>query len=240
MKKNYFFLMLAFLAILANGCESLFPTEEDDTDPSNSALYEGTWVRLLGPSGDRTDLAIGGIAGEPENRVYMCELRGSTAAGFYKGMLNGNVITWDSQYGLPDTYLSMVDGQLEFDYRCCGTVPTYYERGSWSGECGPLSNSGGDGYDDGGNTGGSDSNGQATFWIQSDLGCGSITVNISGYGSATISSYYTSTPDCGSSGTATFTLPAGTYGFTASCTDLNWEGTVTVSEGGCYTMQLYN
>ncbi|MBK6381424.1 MAG: hypothetical protein IPF72_17810 [Chitinophagaceae bacterium] len=98
----------------------------------------GTWVRLPGPSGDRTDLAIGGIANEPANRVYMCEKRGSTAAGFYKGTYSNGVITWDSQYNFPD-YTATVDGsQLVIDCNVC--LPTYYDVGSWSGECGPLEN----------------------------------------------------------------------------------------------------
>lgn len=138
MKKYYLLLSFSLLAFLINSCD-IIPDPTQDSSPSETSI-EGTWVRLIGASGDRTDLAIGGIEGEPENRVYMCEKRGSTAAGFYKGYLNGDMITWDEQYNLPDTYLQIVGPELEFDYRCCGAVPTYYERGDWSGECGPLEN----------------------------------------------------------------------------------------------------
>ena len=107
-----------------------------------SQSMEGTvWVRLPGPSGDRTEIAIGGIKNEPANRVYMCEKKGSTAAGFYKGIISSdNVVTWDAEHGLPNTYFSLSSGRLVFDYRINGSLPTEYEKGSWSGECGPLEN----------------------------------------------------------------------------------------------------
>ncbi len=79
--------------------------------------------------------------------------------------------------------------------------------------------------------------GQAIFWVMSDLGCGVITVTIGG-NSKTISSYYGSAPDCGASGCANYTLNPGTYNFTASCTNRNWSGSITVAASGCSRMQL--
>lgn len=129
MKKLLNYLFAASLIFL-NACEK--------TNTDGNVDVMGTWVRLPGPSGDRTDLAIGGIANEPANRVYMCEKRGSTAAGFYKGTYNDGVITWDPQYNFPN-YTAVVNGsQLVIDCNVC--VPTYYTAGSWSGECGPLEN----------------------------------------------------------------------------------------------------
>lgn len=99
------------------------------------------WVRLPGPSGDRTEIAVGGIKNEPANRVYMCEKRGSTAAGFYKGTLStSGVVTWDAVHSLPNTYFTVTNGKLVFDYRINGSLPTDYLTGTWSGECGPLEN----------------------------------------------------------------------------------------------------
>ena len=94
----------------------------------------------------------------------------------------------------------------------------------------------------GGTTGGSGT-GQAMFWIQSDLGCGNITVYISGVGK-TISSYYASgAPACGSSGCATYNLSPGTYAYTASCSGYSWGTSspsyITVTSGGCSKMRLY-
>lgn len=86
--------------------------------------------------------------------------------------------------------------------------------------------------------GGGSSIGQAMFWIGSDLGCGNITVNCNGQ-TRTISSYYSSgTPACAASGTATFSFAPGTYSYTASCSGLNWNGTVTITAGGCSKIQL--
>lgn len=81
--------------------------------------------------------------------------------------------------------------------------------------------------------------GQGMFWIQSDLGCGNITVTISGV-SKTITSYYSSSPSCGSSGCATYNLSPGTYVYTASCSGYTWgPSNITISSGGCSKMQLY-
>ena len=103
-------------------------------------------------------------------------------------------------------------------------------------DCGARSN-GCNGSGTSGN--GGTSNGQAMFWISSDLGCGNISVSLNGT-SRSISSFYSSgTPGCGASGCATFTLAPGTYSYTASCSGYSWTGrTVTVSSNGCSTIQL--
>lgn len=132
--KKFIYLLLVLGSVVLSSCE---PEDGGDTDTS----LEGVWTRLPGPSGDRTDLAIGGIEGEPENRVYMCEKEGSSAAGLYKGVLNGNIIVWDADYGLPNTSIKRSGNQLEFDYSDCGEcLVTYYEKGNWAGDCGQLEN----------------------------------------------------------------------------------------------------
>lgn len=82
--------------------------------------------------------------------------------------------------------------------------------------------------------------GQVTFWLGEDLLCDNITVDIQGF-SSTISKYYSGgAPGCGASGCANFTLPSGTYSYTASCAGKVTEGSITISEGGCCMMQLTN
>lgn len=100
--------------------------------------FKGVWVRTLGASGDKTQIAIGNIPGEAANRVYMCEWKG--IVGLYKGYLNGNEVTWDSQHGLPVTTFTMKGSQLEFEYRTeLNSLPTLYDRGSWDDtHCGRL------------------------------------------------------------------------------------------------------
>jgi hypothetical protein len=94
-------------------------------------------------------------------------------------------------------------------------------------------------YNESGGGGGS-TTGQVMFWIQSDLGCGNITVTVSG-SSKSITGYYSGgAPSCGSSSTATFTLNPGTYSFNASCSGKTWNGNVTVTAGNCFKMQLTN
>ena len=80
--------------------------------------------------------------------------------------------------------------------------------------------------------------GQLLFWVNSDLGCGSITVTISG-NNKTITSYYPSAqPDCNSSGCAVFTLQPGSYNVHAECTGYTWDFSKTVSSNTCTKTQL--
>lgn len=126
--KTTFKTILLISSLCFLGCEN-----ESDSDNTLS----GIWVRTDGASGDETDIAIGGIPGEPSNRVYMCEWKGSV--GLYKGNINGNTITWDSQYGLPDASVRKVGSQLEFYYPSVSfSIPTLYNSGSWSDRCGKL------------------------------------------------------------------------------------------------------
>jgi hypothetical protein len=82
------------------------------------------------------------------------------------------------------------------------------------------------------------SKGQAMFWTSSDLGCGNINVTINGV-VKTISGFNNSgAPTCGTAGTATFDLEAGSYNYAAQCNGKSWNGTVTVSNGVCSKTQL--
>ncbi len=86
----------------------------------------------------------------------------------------------------------------------------------------------------------SSSTGDIMFWVQSDFGCGKISVSIPNKGTKTISSYFSSgVPDCGSSGAANFAdLKPGTYKYTASCNSKTWNGSATVKKGVCLQIQL--
>ena len=80
--------------------------------------------------------------------------------------------------------------------------------------------------------------GRISFWTATNHNCGNILVTINGQ-SQNIANYYSSgIPACGASGTATFTLPPGSYNFTGRCTTLSWSGTVSVAAGGCALKQL--
>jgi hypothetical protein len=93
-------------------------------------------------------------------------------------------------------------------------------------------------FGDGG--GGGTGNGSAMVWSQIDHTCGNISVTINGT-TQLVSSYYSSgAPNCGASGCANFTLSPGSYNVTASCSSKNWNTTITVTEGGCYKLQLTN
>ena len=78
--------------------------------------------------------------------------------------------------------------------------------------------------------------GNVTFWYNSNGTSATVTVGgQTGY----ITSYYpTYNPSCGSSGCANFTLPVGSYSFSAASTWSTWNGTVTVTKNGCLLMLL--
>ena len=78
--------------------------------------------------------------------------------------------------------------------------------------------------------------GDVTFWYNSNGT--SATVKVGGKTGYITSYYSTYNPTCGSSGCANFTLPIGSYSYTASSTWSTWSGTVTVTKNGCMLMLL--
>ena len=78
--------------------------------------------------------------------------------------------------------------------------------------------------------------GAITFRISSDLGCGVISVTLTGQGTRQNTVCYASdSPDCGASGTASYTnLPYGTYTFNASCNNYKWGPTTITLSNSCY------
>ena len=81
--------------------------------------------------------------------------------------------------------------------------------------------------------------GTITVWTAKDHGCGNITVTITGLGSKTITNYHQyGTPDCGATGTASFTnLAYGTYYLSAKCGNYTWTQTVNL-QSSCLTFRL--
>ncbi len=81
--------------------------------------------------------------------------------------------------------------------------------------------------------------GNVTFWQETGSGYDITVVNIDGV-TSNITDEYDSAPDCGASGCAVFNhLETGSYTYTASDGLDTWSGTVTITEDGCATMQLY-
>ena len=76
----------------------------------------------------------------------------------------------------------------------------------------------------------------ASFYF--DVSAPSAIVTINGQSSAT-SGYFTGgAPACGASGCANFTLPTGTYNYTATSSSTSWTGSVDVSSNGCNAILL--
>lgn len=134
-----------------------------------------------------------------------------------------------------DTYganFTLNPGSYNFTATCSG-------GNSWSGNititagvCSKMQLTGGTG---GGGGGGSVA--PVIFWTDSDLGCGPINVTLGGV-TKQITAYRSTAPSCGTSGFATFDPGYGIHGYTASCTNKNWSGTVSTTPGACTTVKL--
>jgi len=89
-----------------------------------------------------------------------------------------------------------------------------------------------------GNGNGNEGTGNYTFWTSADYGCGPVTVTINGV-SKVINSYFSESPNCNEEGAATFSLPQGSYTFTAECNNIKWgPSAITVINGTCFKMEL--
>lgn len=124
---------------------------------------------------------------------------------------------------------------------CCPTNFPYLgsETGSCYSTCLAAKNAGNSTIVFGtGEEGGGGTNGSVVFWVQTDMGCGTIEVNLSGF-TQIISSSYSSSPDCGDIGCATFSLAPGNYTYSASCSQYTWgPSTVNITSGGCLRLEL--
>jgi len=79
--------------------------------------------------------------------------------------------------------------------------------------------------------------GNVTFWV--DSAANNTRVTISGSTSRISVAFPTTTPTCGTQGCANFTLPTGTYSYTAiTNTNIGYTGSVTVSDT-CTLVKLY-
>lgn len=78
---------------------------------------------------------------------------------------------------------------------------------------------------------------QAMFWVDSDFGCGTITVTLNGVSKA-ITGYNISQPSCGDTYAAIFDIAAGSYTFTAKCSSKTWSGSISVQDGQCNAFKL--
>jgi hypothetical protein len=82
--------------------------------------------------------------------------------------------------------------------------------------------------------------GDVTFWFGSNMANATVTINGQ---SAVITQYYPNgAPSCNAVGCANFTLPVGTYAYTATSSQYTWGYTTpiyaTVTANGCATYLL--
>lgn len=210
LKSCYRLLVVLVLISTAFGCEG--DEEADDIDNDRSSSFEGSWKR--------------------ENMETYVKFMGSNAI-----TCSGGVETVGS-FNASEPSMTFVIGEevIKFPLKINGStllvgvpdqvVDTHTAQIYYKSDVFPCDGGGGSG------------NGNIIFWINSDMGCGNINVTLQGQGSSSISNFYASSPNCGASGCANFTVAPGTYNFTANCGDYSWDGSVTVSEDQCYKMQL--
>ena len=173
--------MLLCLSLLAftNSCEREDEEEEEEVETVSVDPY-GSWKR---GDGQVAYVKFEGSA------AYSCANGVITEGTFNKSdpsmtyVIQGNIIKFPLKFvdansllvGVPDQAINTNNATM------------YYRSSSFCSTSG------------GGSGGGTSTTGKALFWVSSDLGCGSITVTLSG-STGTISQYYSSgTPDCNAS-----------------------------------------
>lgn len=211
-----YFRLLVVLALFFStlSCESDDGGDYLDHNPSSS--FEGSWKRenmetYVKFVGSKAITCVGGtetIGTFNASEPSMTFVIGQETIKFPL-KINGNALL----VGVPNQAVETHNAQI------------YYKSSSF-----PCDGSGGGG----GGTG----EGNIIFWTNSDLGCGIVSVTLQGQGSGSISSYYGSSPNCGASGCANFTVAPGTYSYTASCGNYTWNGSITVPANQCFKMQL--
>lgn len=209
--KYFRIIILLVVAFQINSCTE--PDTEPDTPPETTgeAMF---WIA--------SDLGVGSI-------TVSCNGVSRTFNNYYSSGAPNCGATGAANFTLnPGTY----------NYTASGGTKTW--SGSItvnSGGCSKMQLTASGGGTSGGGGSGTTS-GQAMFWIASDLGVGAISVTCNG-STKTFNSFYNSgAPACGATGVANFTLNPGTYSYTASGGTLKWSGTITVTSGGCFKMQL--
>lgn len=210
LKTFYRILMVFSVVLLAYSCEE---EETVDIDHDNNSSFEGKWKR----SNMETYVKFSGTT------VTTCS-GGQTNVGTLDAsepsmtfVINGETITFPLKVNGDQLLLGVPEQNIDTN-----TAQIYYRSDAF-----PC---------DGGPTGSGEGN--VMFWVQSDLGCGSISVTLNNQGSGSISSFYSSSPSCGASGCATFIVPAGTYSYSASCSEKTWNGSLTVAADQCFKMRL--
>lgn len=90
------------------------------------------------------------------------------------------------------------------------------------------------------NTSTTGGDGQATFWAKSSCTAGgNITVTLSNNQTGAISTFTATEPACGAGGTASFTVPAGSYAWKAKCgTTDSTAGVITVAANQCTKQEV--
>jgi major membrane immunogen (membrane-anchored lipoprotein) len=80
--------------------------------------------------------------------------------------------------------------------------------------------------------------GNVTFWV--DSAASNIQVTVDGGSTHITTAFPTTTPTCGTSGCANFTLHPGTYTYTAiTSTNIGYTGSVRVGADSCTIVKLY-
>ncbi|MHC2990237.1 hypothetical protein OB13_01025 [Pontibacter sp. HJ8] len=245
------FLMLLTLHV---GCET---TEDPDpvADPgTGSGSGSGSGSGTGSGSGSGTGSGSGS-GSSTQTGIYWSRNDGNGTAYLYlsgtvaKACANGKETLGNFNASEPSMTFNIEGTVLKFPLKFDGNsllvgVPsqgvnthnaTYYAKSSVYTCSGGSSGGGGSG----GGTG-TTSNGQVLFWTASKtLGGSYINVYVEGAYVGQITSYYSTGPSCGASGSASVTKAPGTYQFTAAGEDgTKWSGTVTVTANGCYKMQL--
>ncbi len=260
MKKALNLLVIIF-AIMQISCDSITEEIEEDVDVNSFSIIPGTtngrtnnYLGCVEISSRITNIKVWDH-GQIDGDIVSIYANGNTIINQKELSGPSNPISVDYDFGFngynyitlfahnlgtiaPNTCTVAINGQefvLEANLDANGSVDVVVS--GFDIECGNNNNN-----NNGGNNGNNGTTtGDIIFWVNKDFGCGSITVNVDNVGSSTISTYYNSSPTCANSSNGNFqNLSPGTYNYTASCSNLNWSGSFTISANTCFKLQLSN
>jgi hypothetical protein len=82
--------------------------------------------------------------------------------------------------------------------------------------------------------------GNVVFWVDSAANNTKVTLNVNSGPAYINTAFPTTTPTCGTTGCANFTLHVGTYTYTAiTAANIGYTGTITVGNDSCTLVRLY-
>ncbi len=237
-------LLLAFIIFTLSACggsDSGGSSSSSGGGTSGSGANGGTYFTRTDTPG--TAVTLSGSASQfcswsdcPSGPTCGIKVKGTD----YGTYVDWNIPNGNGTYTTDRFYVTPTNSGFQFTYNN-SRVGDYASVSSWAaatqgdtgGYCSGTTSGGGGGA--GGSTG---TTGQVSVWTSHSTG-GYISVSLDGSSAGTLTSYFTSTPTCGASGTITKTLSVGSHSLSASNSSATWgPSSFSITAGSCLLFRL--